>query len=215
MEERDKKAICLMLNVNFDSGVDISTILEDEDVDTYERDPHITVFYGPPAQPIDYKEIMGDIQEILDEDYYDFTEFLKKEEDMKTSEVFELGNFENPDNDFLVLKLLDGNIISNTLRLLQKSLTKKYDILLSFSVYRPHMTLAKMKSGSSMKYLNDECLKKYLDYSTVSFEDFVYSEGYETEKWKKYCLTNYHIVDRHFRLQDQEKACKNNDLRWE
>ena len=32
MEERDKKAICLMLNVNFDSGVDISTIIEDDDV---------------------------------------------------------------------------------------------------------------------------------------------------------------------------------------
>ena len=133
---------------------------------------------------------------------------------MKTSEIFKLGNFENPENDFLVLKLEDGNIISNSLRLLQKGLTKKYDILLSFSVYRPHMTLAKMKSGSSMKYLNDESLKKLLDYSTVSFEDFVYSEGFETELWKKYCLTNYHVVDRHFRLQNLEKLCKENDLRW-
>ena len=76
------------------------------------------------------------------------------------------------------------------------------------------MTLAKMKSGSSMKYLNDESLKKLLDYSTVSFEDFVYSEGFETESWKKYCLTNYHVVDRHFRLQNLEKLCKENDLRW-
>lgn len=214
MEERDKKSICLMLNVNFDSGVDISTILEDSDVESFERDPHVTIFYGPPANPVNHKEIMNDIQDILDEDYYDFMRFLESEEDMKTSEIFKLGNFENPENDFLVLKLEDGNIVSNSLRLLQKGLTKKYDILLSFSVFRPHMTLAKMKSGSSMKYLNDESLKKLLDYSTVSFEDFVYSEGFETESWKKYCLTNYHIVDRHFRLQNLEKLCKENDLRW-
>ena len=214
MEERDKKSICLMLNVNFDSGVDISTILEDSDVESFERDPHVTIFYGPPANPVNHKEIMNDIQDILDEDYYDFMRFLESEEDMKTSEIFKLGNFENPENDFLVLKLEDGNIISNSLRLLQKGLTKKYDILLSFSVFRPHMTLAKMKSGSSMKYLNDESLKKLLDYSTVSFEDFVYSEGFETESWKKYCLTNYHVVDRHFRLQNLEKLCKENDLRW-
>lgn len=203
-----------MLNVNFDSGVDISTILEDSDVESFERDPHVTIFYGPPANPVNHKEIMNDIQDILDEDYYDFMRFLESEEDMKTSEIFKLGNFENPENDFLVLKLEDGNIISNSLRLLQKGLTKKYDILLSFSVFRPHMTLAKMKSGSSMKYLNDESLKKLLDYSTVSFEDFVYSEGFETESWKKYCLTNYHVVDRHFRLQNLEKLCKENDLRW-
>lgn len=214
MEERDKKSICLMLNVNFDSGVDISTILEDSDVESFERDPHVTVFYGPPANPVNHKEIMDDIRDLLDEDYFDFMRFLESEEDMKTSEIFKLGNFENPENDFLVLKLEDGNIISNSLRLLQKGLTKKYDILLSFSVYRPHMTLAKMKSGSSMKYLNDESLKKLLDYSTVSFEDFVYSEGFETESWKKYCLTNYHVVDRHFRLQNLEKLCKENDLRW-
>lgn len=214
MEERDKKSICLMLNVNFDSGVDISTILEDSDVESFERDPHVTVFYGPPANPVNHKEIMDDIRDLLDEDYFDFMRFLESEEDMKTSEIFKLGNFENPENDFLVLKLEDGNIISNSLRLLQKGLTKKYDILLSFSVYRPHMTLAKMKSGSSMKYLNDESLKKLLDYSTVSFEDFVYSEGFETELWKKYCLTNYHVVDRHFRLQNLEKLCKENDLRW-
>lgn len=203
-----------MLNVNFDSGVDISTILEDSDVESFERDPHVTVFYGPPANPVNHKEIMDDIRDLLDEDYFDFMRFLESEEDMKTSEIFKLGNFENPENDFLVLKLEDGNIISNSLRLLQKGLTKKYDILLSFSVYRPHMTLAKMKSGSSMKYLNDESLKKLLDYSTVSFEDFVYSEGFETESWKKYCLTNYHVVDRHFRLQNLEKLCKENDLRW-
>lgn len=203
-----------MLNVNFDSGVDISTILEDSDVESFERDPHVTVFYGPPANPVNHKEIMDDIRDLLDEDYFDFMRFLESEEDMKTSEIFKLGNFENPENDFLVLKLKDGNIVSNSLRLLQKGLTKKYDILLSFSVYRPHMTLAKMKSGSSMKYLNDESLKKLLDYSTVSFEDFVYSEGFETESWKKYCLTNYHVVDRHFRLQNLEKLCKENDLRW-
>lgn len=203
-----------MLNVNFDSGVDISTILEDSDVESFERDPHVTVFYGPPANPVNHKEIMDDIRDLLDEDYFDFMRFLESEEDMKTSEIFKLGNFENPENDFLVLKLEDGNIISNSLKLLQKGLTKKYDILLSFSVYRPHMTLAKMKSGSSMKYLNDESLKKLLDYSTVSFEDFVYSEGFETESWKKYCLTNYHVVDRHFRLQNLEKLCKENDLRW-
>lgn len=214
MEERDKKSICLMLNVNFDSGVDISTILEDSDVESFERDPHVTVFYGPPANPVNHKEIMNDIRDLLDEDYFDFMRFLESEEDMKTSEIFKLGNFENPENDFLVLKLKDGNIVSNSLRLLQKGLTKKYDILLSFSVYHPHMTLAKMKSGSSMKYLNDESLKKLLDYSTVSFEDFVYSEGFETESWKKYCLTNYHVVDRHFRLQNLEKLCKENDLRW-
>lgn len=214
MEERDKKSICLMLNVNFDSGVDISTILEDSDVESFERDPHVTIFYGPPANPVNHKEIMNDIQDILDEDYYDFMRFLESEEDMKTNEIFKLGNFENPENDFLVLKLEDGNIVSNSLKLLQKGLTKKYDILLSFSVFRPHMTLAKMKSGSSMKYLNDESLKKLLDYSTVSFEDFVYSEGFETESWKKYCLTNYHVVDRHFRLQNLEKLCKENDLRW-
>lgn len=214
MEERDKKAICLMLNVNFDSGVDISTIIEEDDVESFERDPHVTVFYGPPAKPVNYKNIMEDIHEILDEDYYDFMKFLESEEDIKTSELFSIGNFENPENDFLVLKLQDGNFVSNTLRLLQKSLTKQYDILLSFSVYRPHMTLAKMKSGASMKYLNDETLKKFIDYSTVSFEDFVFSEGYETEKWKKYCLTNYHTVDRHFRLQNQEKLCKENDLKW-
>lgn len=203
-----------MLNVNFDSGVDISTILEDSDVESFERDPHVTVFYGPPANPVNHKEIMDDIRDLLDEDYFDFMRFLESEEDMKTSEIFKLGNFENPENDFLVLKLEDGNIVSNSLKLLQKGLTKKYDILLSFSVYRPHMTLAKMKSGSSMKYLNDESLKKLLDYSTVSFEDFVYSEGFETESWKKYCLTNYHVVDRHFRLQNLEKLCKENDLRW-
>ena len=65
MEERDKKSICLMLNVNFDSGVDISTILGDSDVESFERDPHVTVFYGPPANPVNHKEIMNDIQDIL------------------------------------------------------------------------------------------------------------------------------------------------------
>lgn len=214
MEERDRKAICLMLDINFDSGVDISTVMEDEDVETYERDHHITVFYGPPANPVNHKEVMEDIQSILGEDYYDFSEFLKSEEEVKTSEYFELGNFENPDNDFLVLKLKEGNIISDNLRILQKSLTKKYDILLSFSVYRPHMTLAKLKSGSSMKYLGQESLKRILDHSTVSFEDFTFSEGYETDKWKKYNLTTNHVVSRHFRLENLKKLYDNEDMRW-
>lgn len=214
MEERDKKAICLMLDVNFDSGVDIGTVMEDSDVEMYERDPHITIFYGPPANPVDHKEILEDIKDILDEDYFDFMEFLKSDEEIKTTEVFELGNFENPDNDFLVLKLKEGNIISNSLRLLQKGLTRKYDILLSFSVYRPHMTLAKLKSGASMKYMNLESLKRILDYSTVSFEDFTYSEGYETENWKKYNLTTNHVVSRHFRLEGMKKMLENMDMRW-
>ena len=214
MEERDRKSICLMLDANLETGVDISTIIDDDDVESFERDSHVTVFYGPPSEPINHKEILGDIHDILEDDFIDFMEFLKSGEDFRTEDYFELGSFENPECDFLVLKLLEGNIVSDTLRLLQKSLTKKYDIMLSFSVFRPHLTLAKLRTGAAIKYLSSDSLKKLIEYSTVSFEDFTYSEGYETDKWKKFNLTSNHVIDRHFRLQDKKKACDEMGLRW-
>ena len=203
-----------MLDTNLETGVDISAIIDDEDVESFERDSHVTVFYGPPAELVDHKRVLGDIQDILDEDYIDFMEFLKSDEDFRTEDYFELSSFENPECDYLVLKLLDDNFVSNTLKLLQKSLTKKYGIMLSFSVYRPHLTLAKLKTGAAMKYLGSDSLKKLIEYSTVSFEDLTYSEGYETDKWKKFNLTSNHVIDRHFRLQEKQKACEEMGLRW-
>ena len=203
-----------MLDTNLETGVDISAIIDDEDVESFERDSHVTVFYGPPAELVSHKKVLEDIQDILDEDYIDFMEFLKSDEDFRTEDYFELSSFENPECDYLVLKLLDGNFVSSTLKLLQKSLTKKYDIMLSFSVYRPHLTLAKLKTGAAMKYLGSDSLKKLIEYSTVSFEDLTYSEGYETDKWKKFNLTSNHAIDRHFRLQDKQKACEEMGLRW-
>ena len=203
-----------MLDTNLETGVDISAIIDDEDVESFERDSHVTVFYGPPAELVDHKKVLRDIQDILDEDYIDFMEFLKSDEDFRTEDYFELSSFENPECDYLILKLLDGNFVSNTLKLLQKSLTKKHDIMLSFSVYRPHLTLAKLKTGAAMKYLGSDSLKKLIEYSTVSFEDLTYSEGYETDKWKKFNLTSNHVIDRHFRLQEKQKACKEMGLRW-
>lgn len=214
MEERDRKSICLMLDANLETGVDISAIIDDDDVESFERDSHVTVFYGPPSEPVNHKNILSDIQDILDEDFVNFMEFLKSDEDYQTKDYFELSSFEGPECDYLILKLLENNNVSNILRLLQKSLTKKYDIMLSFSVYRPHLTLAKLSSGSAKKYLESENLKKLIEYSTVSFEDFTYSEGFETDKWKKFNLTNYHAIDRHFRLQDKKKICDEMGFRW-
>lgn len=214
MEERDKKAACLMLNVDLDTGVDISTVLDENDIDFIERDPHVTIFYGPSENPINKDRILDDIKDVLEEDYFDFIEFLKKEEDESVLKYFTLGNFENPDADYLVLKLNDDNIVSDNLKLIQKVLTRRYDILLSFSVFRPHVTLAKLKPGSSQKYMSDEGVKRIVENSRVSFEDFVFSVGYETEKFKKYNLTTFHTLSRHFRLEEMKKLYEEIDIKW-
>ena len=64
------------------------------DVESFERDSHVTVFYGPPSEPVNYKEVLGDIHNILDEDFIDFMNFLKSGEDFRTEDYFELDSSE-------------------------------------------------------------------------------------------------------------------------
>lgn len=196
---------CFMLAVNLDLPVDLGCIFDSSDVTELELDSHITILYA--KNQIINRDTLGlDTKIILE------PEQIETLTDFKTSfdilDMCDLGVFENSDKDYIVLKLKDSTVQSQYCSLLNKALSRKYDVKSDFSKYNPHITLATLVKGTGKKYLKSETLNMALNYGTLSFEDLLVSHGKEDEEYKHYYITSKSCVQRYFRLANIIKRNK-------
>lgn len=200
---------CLMMNCSLYLPVSLSSIFDKGDLkDTgIENEPHITLLYAQ-GKEIPRMEILADIETILGDEAWDrFIKFIKDENTEKVSKYFELGSFEN-DSDYIVLKLNAGaEEIYETLGLINKGLSVKYDVKSSFSTYTPHITLAELQPGTAKKYMGNKTLETVLKDSYVSFEDLVLSIGPSNTPVDRlrYNLTTFNAVDYYFYVENNRK----------
>ena len=129
----------------------------------------------------------------------------------KVLDLFDIGKFETPESDYLVLKMKTDNELYRILKLLNKGLVAKYDIVESFPEYIPHMTLAELRGGTASKYVGSKKLDLVLKASKVCIEDLIISHGLSDEKKdrKVKSLTTFHTVERYFRYKHQEREGDN------
>jgi hypothetical protein len=193
---------CLMLAVNLDCPISLKAMFDTPDLkDTgVELDSHITLLYAQ-GKEIDRGRIVYDMKDILGDEYWDLVEKIQNPKEIPVLDVFELGSFEN-DSDYVVLKLKSESVIFEPLQKLNKGLRQRYDVSSDFDSYTPHVSLAELQPGCAAKYLASEDLKRFLQDTVISLEDFMISYGLsnEPEDRKQYFLTSFHSVDRYFRL---------------
>lgn len=192
---------CLMLATSLWTGIDFDAVFGEGD--KIERDSHITIFYDP-SKTIEREGMLDKIKILLGEDS-DFLDQLKEQEKFKVLDFFELGKFEN-DRDYLVLKLQKGNMLYDTLEILNSGLTSAYDIKSTFKDYTPHMTLAELDPGKAKDYMFSPTLNLILETARFSLDDFVLSWGNEEEEYKHFNITSINAVDRYFRQKELEKS---------
>lgn len=200
---------CLMMNCSLYLPVSLSSIFDKGDLkDTgIENEPHITLLYAQ-GKEIPRMKILADIETILGDEVWDrFIKFIKDENTEKVNKYFELGSFEN-DSDYIVLKLnADAEEVYETLGLINKGLSVKYDVKSSFSTYTPHITLAELQPGTAKKYMENKTLETVLKDSYVSFEDLVLSIGPSNTPVDRlrYNLTTFNAVDYYFYVENNRK----------
>lgn len=202
MESKDLNS-CLMLAVNLDCPISLKVMFDEADLkDTgVELDSHITLLYAQ-GKEIDRSRLMQDLKEILGEDdYWNLIEAIQDPKEIPVFDVFDLGSFEN-DSDYVILKLKPESVLYEPLQKINKGLRTKYDVSSDFDSYTPHVSLAELQPGTAAKYLSSPELKKFLEDTVISLEDFMISYGLsnEPEDRKQYFLTSFHSVDRFFRL---------------
>ena len=201
MENKELNS-CLMLAVNLDCPISLKVMFDEPDLkDTgVELDSHITLLYAQ-GKEIDRSRLVYDMKEILGDEYWDIVEKIQNPKEIPVLDVFELGSFEN-DSDYVVLKLKPESVIYEPLQKINRGLRQRYDVSLDFDSCTPHVSLAELQPGCAAKYLESEELKRFLQDTVVSLEDFMISYGLsnEPEDRKQYFLTGFHSVDRYFRL---------------
>lgn len=199
---------CIMLTTPFYTPVDLRCIFED--VDLYGEgvvvDSHITLLYAKELE-IPKEEILESIVTILGDDFDEFEEMLKRNEKFSVMDLFELDRFEGKESDYVVLKMKKSGIGWSHIEIMNKALSRKYDVKSDFSEYNPHITLAQVLPGQSKKYLESEKLRLILADSKISVDDIIVSYGgpKAEDPWKQYHVTNYHALDRFFKIQDDSK----------
>lgn len=196
-----ENSVCLMLAASLHTPISLDSVFDELDLqnDGIKNDYHITIAYDESGR-MTRDSILGDVRTALGSDkFYIFDEFMKDSYKFKVNDVMYLDVFSHNDNDFVVLRLRDGNSLYSNLQVINEYLRTKYEIDSEFSEYKPHLTLAKLKKSEGSKYLNSTVLNKVLNDSKVGFEDIVYSEEVAENKYSKWNITTHHALTRYFR----------------
>ena len=203
---------CIMLAVNLISPVSLSSVFDSGDLKDsgFEFDSHITILYSHDYLDKDYvMSDIQDIQELKDREFNinTFLESQRKSDPKPVTDLFGLSNFSN-DSDYIILRLKPGSGIYDVLSIINSALSKKYGVESDFGTYKPHLTLAELKKGTSEKYLNSETLKAILRDSLVKFEDIIFSYDLDDKNYKVYDLTQFQSVPRYFRIYNEKELYK-------
>lgn len=201
---------CMMLAMSFHTAIDFDSVILEQDLTDYgiEFDSHVTIFYAK-EKVIPKDNLLSDVEILLgDEDYEVFLELLKSERKFPILDIFDLSKFNGATSDYLVMKMKPDNEIYRILNILNKGLSRKYDIVSDFDAYRPHMTLAELRPGTSEKYLNSEKLELVLKSAKIGFEDLIISYGSYSDKndREQLSITNFHTLERYFRNERYKKS---------
>ena len=199
---------CIMLTTPFYTPVDLRCIFEEVDLvgEGVVIDSHITLLYAKELE-IPKEEILKSIITILGDDFDEFEEMLKRNEKFSVMDLFELDHFEGKESDYVILKMKKSGIGWSHIEVMNKALTRKYDVKSDFPEYNPHITLAQVLPGQGKKYLESEKLRLILDDSKISVDDIIVSYGgpKAEDSWKQYHVTNYHALDRFFKIENDKK----------
>ena len=197
---------CIMLSTPFYTPVDLRCVFEEVDLvgEGVVLDSHITVVFAKDIT-IPKEEILPSMVTILGEEYEEFLEMLEKDEKFPVMSLFDLDCFKNEDAHHIILKMKKEGMAWDYLEKVNKALSRKYDIKSDFAEYNPHMTLASVMPGEADKYLESKKLQLILNDSMISVDDFIVSYGPMGGPWKQSHLTNYHSLDRFFKLENDKK----------
>lgn len=210
---------CIMLAANLETPVSLSSIFDSGDLsgDGVIYDTHVTLLFAP-DQEIYKTDILPQVDKAIQDNipgYSSFNDVVQEHCSTETTipvyDLFDLGNFENDDSGYVVLKMKKSldNIWPKVCTEINKGLSKEYSVRSSFGSYTPHLTIAEVKPGKSSKYLGLESLKLILRDSIIQFEDIIVSYSTnEPGKYDKYNVTNYYAVPRYFRERDLEREIK-------
>lgn len=196
-----ENSVCLMLAASLHTPISLDSVFDELDLkdNGIKNDYHITLAYDEKGN-ISRGSVLSDVRTALgSEEFEVFNEFMKDSYKFKVNDVMYVDLFNNEDDDYIVLRLKDGNNLFDRLQSINDYLRAKYDIDVKFPEYKPHLTLANLKSGEGEKYLDSSLLTKVLADSKVGFEDLVYSEELAEGKYSKWNITSYHALTRYFR----------------
>ena len=132
---------CAMLYFNFPEMEEIHSMIDPEDIYTEEGDrtyglenePHVTLLYGLHSY------------EINDQDVID----VCKEKKVGNIKLYNASLFENKDYDVLKFDA-DNDVLFE----INKNLTENFPYSTDYPDYRPHSTIAYIKSGKGAKYID-------------------------------------------------------------
>ena len=200
---------CIMLATPFYTPVDLRCVFEDVDLkgEGVVIDSHITIIYAKELI-IPKEDILKDMIVFLGEEFDEFEDMLKRNDKFKVMDLFELGTFNNDNSSYVVLKMKKEGMGWDYLESINKAISRKYDIKSDFSEYNPHITLAEVKPGEADKYLESKKLRLILEDSKISVDDVIVSYGSPETEWKQYHVTNFHALDRFFKIEQD----RNSDL---
>ena len=197
---------CIMLTTPFYTPVDLRCIFEEVDLmgEGVVLDSHITIVYAK-EQIIPREDILKDMIVFLGEEFDDFENMLKNDDKFKVMDLFDLDVFENKDTAYVILKMKKEGMGWDYLENINKALSRKYDIKSDFNEYNPHITIAQVKPGKAGKYLDSKKLRLILEDSKIGVDDVIVSYGVPEEgNWKQYHITNYHALDRFFKIEESK-----------
>lgn len=213
MVRDENRTSCLMLKTTLYLPMEIQDIIQPRDLGSIgvDTDSHITLFYKKGLPEVPKENILKDISEFLGEpNYLDFLDTLKEPDLMSPiPELFELGCFNRPDRDWLVLKLKKDTEEFRLLNRIHSDFMEKYDIKSDFPEYNPHITLCDLHSGLAKKYLENKQLALVLNDGCVSFDDLTLSYGDDAndnyDSYTQWCITSFHAASRLIRSQKKKK----------
>lgn len=194
-----ENSVCLMLAASLHTAVELDSIISQEDLkdDGVIRDSHITIVYDKTGT-ISRSSVLSDVKDSLGNEFEVLDEFMKDSHKFKVNDIMYLDTFNNEDSSYIVLRLRESELFKK-LKIIHDSLIVKYNIPTDFPEFKPHITLAEVNPGEADKYLSNNVLLRVLNDSKVGFEDLVFSEPGDNEKYDKWNITTHHALDRYFR----------------
>jgi 2'-5' RNA ligase len=156
---------CVMLELNIGNWDELTDSIDPKDVylpddpsHGVETNPHVTIMY-----PVDPDRTFTNVTDILD----------KIKVKKPKIEIDGIGIFENSEFDVLKFTIINNSILQNLHDRLSILGQDKFD------KFKPHITIAYLKSGSGKKYINQNYHYTIdvdrIKYTTPSGEKFYYS----------------------------------------
>ena len=149
---------CVMVKLNFtnwndlENRIDKSDLFEPENEHYgFETEPHLTLLYGLHEEVTE-----NDVRDVL-------KNFTLEDLEIKIDGI---GNFQNQDFDVLKFNVVKNSLLENINKALEKLPNSN-----RYPEYNPHITIAYLKKGTSIKYLDDNFKTTISD-----IEDIIYSK---------------------------------------